>query len=187
MSTALRLSVDEYVDMAKTGAFERIDRRVELIRGELRETNPQGPVHGWLVTALINWSVPNAKNHGLIASCQVLLDLTPQESMPEPDLMWLQKVSYKQRHPTWNDVRLAIEVADSSLNSDLTEKAVLYAEAGICEYWVVDSASQQIHVFRKPSEGRYTDQTVATKTDSISPAAAEDAILGVSALFADEL
>ncbi len=125
MSTALKLSVAEYVDMTKCGAFAQIGRRIELIRGELREMNPQGPVHSWLVTALNNWSVKQANQYGMIASCRVPLDLTAQESMPEPDLMWLQKVSYKERHPVWQDVQLAIEVADSSLKSDLSEKANL--------------------------------------------------------------
>ena len=188
MSTALKLSVAEFVNMAKCGAFAQINRRIELIRGELREKLiPQGPVHGWLVTALNNWSVKQANSFGMIASCQVPLDLTAQESMPEPDLMWLQKVSYKERHPTWQDVRLAIEVADSSLKSDLTEKAELYAEAGIQEYWVVDAPMKQIHVFRNPVKGVYSTVSVAVEGDLISPEVAADALLSVTQLFQDEL
>ena len=87
----------------------------------------------------------------------------------------------------WPDVRLAIEVADSSLKFDLTEKAALYAEAGIGEYWVVDASAKQIHVFREPVDGEYALQTIARESASVSPAAATDAVFKVSALFSDEL
>ena len=45
MSTALRLTNAEYDEMIRRGAFDRLDRQVELIRGELREMSPAGPMH----------------------------------------------------------------------------------------------------------------------------------------------
>ena len=107
--------------------------------------------------------------------------------MPEPDIMWLQKVDYRERHPEWSDARLAIEVADSSLKSDLTEKADLYAEAGIEEYWVVEATAKQIHVLRKPAAGEYQNRIVVAEGGSVAPQAAEDAELSVAALFNNEL
>jgi len=52
MSTILKLSIEEYSQMIEQGAFDRLHRRIELIRGELRETSPAGPIHDDLITFL---------------------------------------------------------------------------------------------------------------------------------------
>ena len=49
MSTALHLTLEEYSRMVARGAFEAINRKVELIRGVIVEMNPAGPVHDDLV------------------------------------------------------------------------------------------------------------------------------------------
>ena len=38
--------------MVSVGAFDRLERKVELIRGELIEMNPAGPIHDDLITYL---------------------------------------------------------------------------------------------------------------------------------------
>jgi hypothetical protein len=43
--------------------------------------------------------------------------------------------------PRPGDLRLAVEISDTTLGFDLTTKAELYARAGIVEYWVVDVAA----------------------------------------------
>ena len=108
------------------------------------------------------------------------------ESRPEPDLLWIQSADYRERHPSASDVKLAIEVSDSSLKSDLREKAELYAEAGIVEYWIVDASASCVHVFRNPQGKEYTDRSIANRGDKISPIAAEGAVLAVSDLFGTE-
>jgi len=50
MPTTLHLSLAEYDSMVHVGAFDRIERKVELIRGELIEMNPAGPIHDDLIT-----------------------------------------------------------------------------------------------------------------------------------------
>jgi len=42
---------------------------------------------------------------------------------------------------------LVIEVADTTLDSDLDQKKHLYAELGIPEYWVIDATGGQAFVF----------------------------------------
>jgi hypothetical protein len=46
--------------MVACGAFEAINRKVELIRGAILEMNPAGPVHVDLVTYLHEWSFRSA-------------------------------------------------------------------------------------------------------------------------------
>ena len=48
MSTALRITLDEYDRMIEAGVFEPDGpsrRRIELIHGEIREMSPIGPDH----------------------------------------------------------------------------------------------------------------------------------------------
>ncbi|PLS67475.1 MAG: Uma2 family endonuclease [Cyanobacteria bacterium M5B4] len=42
---------------------------------------------------------------------------------------------------------LVIEVADTTLDSDLDQKKHLYAELGVPEYWVIDTQSNQVFIF----------------------------------------
>lgn len=60
MSTALKLSIAEYDRWVKRGIFEQLrDRRIELIRGELRQMSPPGPSHEEAVDKLTRWSIAN--------------------------------------------------------------------------------------------------------------------------------
>lgn len=54
MSTGLSLTAEEYDQMVQRGAFDHLNRKIELIRGELREMNPAGPLHDDLITYLNN-------------------------------------------------------------------------------------------------------------------------------------
>ncbi len=183
MSTALHLTAKEFDRMVERGAFDHLQRKIELIRGELREMNPAGPIHDGLIIYLTNWSAREVSKYFLLVACQTGLDLPELESKPEPDLMWLRSDRYLKRHPSATDVKLAIEVSDSSLNSDLQEKAVLYAEAGIVEYWNVYASAQRVHVCRHPKGTEYVDRSIAEQGDRISPLLATDAVLDIAELF----
>lgn len=185
MSTGLHLTADEFDQMVERGAFDHLNRKIELIRGELREMKPAGPLHDGLMIYLNNWSLLAASGASILVSSQTGLNLAELESRPEPDLLWVRADDYRKRHPTATDVRLAIEVSDSSLESDLREKAELYAEAGIVEYWIVDTNAACVHVFRNPQGAQYTDRSVYKRGDTLSPLALESAVLDVSELFGE--
>lgn len=55
---------------------------------------------------------------------------------------------------------LVIEVAVSSQRRDLRQKPIVYARAGVPEYWVVDLDKGRVVVHRTPSGDRY--ETVVT-------------------------
>ena len=66
------------------------------------------------------------------------IDVAPEDNPknePVPDIIVLRRKSshFPSANPRPGDLRLVVEVADTSLNFDLTTKAALYARAGIVE------------------------------------------------------
>ena len=65
------------------------------------------------------------------------------QSLPEPDIAIVTPNEEKiLQGPA---VVLAIEIADSTLDTDMGRKAHLYARHGVPEYWVVDLDAAVIH------------------------------------------
>lgn len=88
--------------------------------------------------------------------------------------------------PEAADVRLLIEVSNSSLRYDLGEKADLYAAAGIVEYWVVDVQHHCVNCMTEPIDGNYTTRRRVTPPETLTPICGADRPLDLAALFADE-
>jgi len=184
MIMKLHLTLTEYNHMVACGAFEAINRKVELIRGEIVEMNPAGPVHDDFITYLNEWSCRAAVGSEIQVRCQTGLELPHLDSCLEPDVFWVKARRYLKSHPTGADTLLAVEVADSSLKSDRTIKADLYAEAGIQEYWVVDVQGKCIYIMREiAADGHYGWQRTAKVGESISPLAQPNAVLNIADLF----
>ncbi len=140
-------SVDEYALMGEAGVF-RPGERVELIEGVIVSMSPQNVPHASRIARLTTLLV-NA--FGQTHEVRVQLPLTLGErSEPEPDfaLVRFEQADQARRHPDGAD--LVMEISDSSLSFDRTEKASLYARAGIPEYWVLNLPAQRLEVRRQP-------------------------------------
>ena len=70
------------------------------------------------------------------------------------------------------------------MHTDCGEKALLYAESGIPEYWVVDIEGRKLIVHREPSSNGYGDKQELVGNDVICPQCDPEAQLKVSDLFA---
>ena len=142
-------------------------------------------MHDDLIEYLTRWSISNTNPSQIRVRIQSGLDLAEQQSRPEPDVLWVKaKVGrYLAAHPSATDVLLLIEVAVSSLDSDIDKKAQVYAQAGIQEYWIVDVQRSKIHVHRRAVDSRYEELFVVEQSDSLSPSVAPNAVLSVSDLF----
>jgi Uma2 family endonuclease len=185
MSTALRITYEQYDVMVRAGAFDGKHRqRVELIRGEIVPISPIGAIHEILVDELMEWSVLNVPRDRVRVRVQNSIGLPELESVPEPDVAWVARRDYRTQRPQAEDVYLIIEVADSSLRNDLGEKADLYAEAGIRDYWVVDANHQRLVVLRNPVNGRYASRVELEGAVTVRPIAFPEIELSVAELFA---
>ena len=184
MSTLLRLTLDEYDAMIADGAFDSLrDRRIELIHGELREMSPTGPDHACAVDWIGQWSVYSPPKGQVRVRIQNPIGIPTSDSEPEPDICWVKPGKYRQRHPRPEEVLLLIEVADSSLEFDMGEKAELYAAAGIADYWIVNLLGRCVEVFRQPAGGKYTNHTTHPMGREIHPLAFPDVALSTTELF----
>lgn len=148
--TRHRFTWDDYHAMAAAGALKE-DDRVELIEGEIVDMTPIGSRHAAVVDRL---------THRLVMDCGARAIVRVQgpvrlgaHSEPQPDLLVLERRDdfYQDAPPTAGDVRLLIEVADSSLQYDQTVKLPLYARARVREVWLVDLVRNEVQVHREPT------------------------------------
>jgi Uma2 family endonuclease len=185
MSVALHITFDDYLHMIESGAFDTMrEKRIELIRGELREMSPPGPSHSELVSRMNHWSVLKPPPDRVKVRIQDPIGIPELDSAPQPDIVWARPQSYDDHHPLPAEVYLVVEVADSSLESDCGEKADLYAAGGIVDYWVVDVQDQVVHVFRQPTKDGYSQRTTRQQGEHLSPLAFPNVTIDLSQLFA---
>jgi Uma2 family endonuclease len=143
------------------------ESRLELINGEILEMSPIGSNHAGHINRL-NKLFSKLIPDDVITSIQNPLQLN-DISEPEPDFMLLRADAdfYSARHPTANDVLLLIEVADSSLEYDRTQKQRLYALHNIPEYWLVNLNDNCLEVHRQPHNESYAQKTILRANDQI--------------------
>jgi Uma2 family endonuclease len=141
-----RFSCAEFHQMGDMGWFE--GRRVMLIDGEILDMPGPNPPHA-TITAKVDTTLRRYFTQGFIIRNQSPLVLG-QATDPEPDLAVVagSLMDFYTAHPT--TAELVIEVADSTLAFDTTNKASLYAAAGIADYWVIDLVVKRLLVFRQP-------------------------------------
>ncbi|MFZ4082118.1 MAG: Uma2 family endonuclease [Pirellula sp.] len=183
MSTiSAKLTGREFDAMVDRGVFDCIGgKKLELIRGELRFMNPASPVHDDYIDYLNRWS--HSWTTQETANIRVQSGLICDDNRPEPDILWLKPRRYGRNRPTAADVLLLIEVSDTSLASDLQEKADMYAQAGVHEYWVVDVPSCRIHVLSNSDGKTFRKIQIAIAPTLLSPECAPTAKLDLADLF----
>lgn len=184
MSTALRLTLDEYDRMIEEGVFDATrDKRIELINGELHEMSPPGPDHEDVIDELNDWSTLNTPRDRVRVRVQNSIGISPSASAPEPDVAWVVRRRYRKYRPLPEDVLLVIEVSDSTVRNDRLIKGPLYAEAGIAEYWIVNIPGRCVEVHRDPGSGGYRDIQSFGIAESVRSLAFPELELPVATLF----
>jgi Uma2 family endonuclease len=107
-------------------------------------------------------------------------DLKPSEPQPDITVAVGAWRDYAGRNPSPDDVKLIVEIADSSLQYDRSIKSALYASAGILEYWIVNLAEKSVEVYTGHSEQGYAALKTYTEGDTITPVLAPSAAIAVS-------
>ncbi len=171
------ISVSEYHQL---GEFNENGRRTELIRGIIIEKMSKSPLHRYVANALR--TVLEAQvNPGFVFFYQD--PMTTSDSEPEPDVLVVrgQVSDFRATHP--NCAELAVEIAVSSLVIDRA-KALIYAEAGVKEYWIVRPKTKEVEVHRQPSPKGYEERTTIAAPAVLECAALPGVRVDLGALFA---
>lgn len=109
-----------------------------------------------------------------------------EEERPEPDVfvtLLPDRDYFVRGNPTPADMRLVIEVSDTTLWRDRNTKMRTYAAAGITEYWVLDVNSRKLFVHRTPTAMGYDDIVEYNETQSVAPVTAPDSFINILTLF----
>ncbi len=160
-----RIDVGQYRRMLETGILHDGDP-IELLDGLLvykdRSALGEDPMtvgerHAIAIGLLMDLGIL-LQRLGCHIRCQLPITLPPHHE-PEPDgaIVRGRRRDYARRHPGAEDVLCLFEVAESSLRQDRTEKAELYAAAGIGQYVIVNLVDNRLEVHTQPRarRGRY--------------------------------
>lgn len=142
-------TAEEYERAGALGLF-RSEERLELIEGEIIEKmSPQGSRHAGAIR-LVEEALRLAFAVGFDVRVQLPLAFGPH-NRPEPDVAVVPGSirQYVDAHPT--AAALVIEVADTTLQTDRTIKAAVYAAAGVQDYWIVNLVDSVLEVYRQPA------------------------------------
>jgi Uma2 family endonuclease len=144
-----RFTVDEYHKLIEIGLLTE-DDNLELLEGYLVQKMSRNPPHDSSLHACL-MALLAAVPDGWIVRPQSAVTLAGSE--PEPDLAVVRRDAdrYRTRHPGPTDVGLVVEVAESTLPSDRTDKLRIYARAGLPVYWIVNLTDRQVEVYGQPS------------------------------------
>jgi len=160
-------TVDEFYRMSEAGILPE-DGRFELIRGEIIEMPTPKPPHSGPVNRLNQlFSITLGKS--VIVSVQNPIGID-EYSEPQPDLVLLKPRPdfYAESHPMPENVLLAVEISNTTVQYDSEIKGPLYAEAGIAEYWQVDIQKNVLIVRTNPKNGEYQDVQIFERGQTIS-------------------
>lgn len=146
---ALPISVSTYHFMYQHGM---VTEHAELVRGVIFEKMPKSPLHT-LVTTLI------CKRISLLAPEYWVRKedpLTLADSEPEPDISVVRGdcSDFAASHPT--TALLVVEVAVTSADLD-REKASLYAEACVGEYWIILAHERAVEIYTNAKSGHWSN------------------------------
>jgi Uma2 family endonuclease len=175
-----RFSVAELDAMFDANILSR-DEKIELVNGEILQINSQMMPHGVIKFRLalkIAGSLPTDLE--VQSEWSVKLD---EKTLVDPDIAITPRFKIERRYMRPDEIFLAIEVADTTLNYDTKTKALLYATAGIAEYWVVDINGSQTWVHTGPSNRGYATLSQVPFSAALSP----NTIAGISIVISSLL
>jgi hypothetical protein len=118
-----RFTPDQFEQLARLGLFDQ--QRVELIAGEIVQMPPIGPEHGSTVDQTMQSLGRRLPAKPYYLRVQNPLRLGDSEPVPDVAIVPGKPSDYRTHHPT--TALLVIEIADTSLEYDRTEKMSLYA------------------------------------------------------------
>jgi Uma2 family endonuclease len=162
-----RWNRDDVRRMLEVGLLDP-NKHYELIEGEIIVKVGQGRRHILIINRLfkilgIVFGIDYVQSQGTLPLNFI--------NEPEPDTVVLDRTldEYVDIEPGPENVRLIVEVSDTTLNSDRQVKGLLYARAGVIEYWIINIQARKLEVHRQPTPDGYALRMVLTDQETVSP------------------
>jgi Uma2 family endonuclease len=162
-----RFTREEYFRMAKTGVLGPEDR-TELIDGYLVEMTAQNAPHRAAVGKVDSQFQRILEERNYWVQIQATLPLD-YRNVPEPDIAILSGTPDDLIDGEPEDIPLIVEVADTTLTYDRTEKLVCYASNDVPEYWIVNLQNHTLECYHNPTEDEYRERRTLERGDTIAP------------------
>jgi Uma2 family endonuclease len=179
--TPWRWTQETYHRAIDLGLF-REDEHLELIRGEIYHKMPMKRPHAAALSKT-DACLRRCFGEGFYVLTQLPVRLS-HDGEPEPDAAVVRGGPDDfAEHPTEADLLLVVEVSDTTLAFDQSTKALLYAEAGIAEYWIVNLSERVVEVRREPREDGYRSLRIYDATESVAPLAAPQNPIAVAQML----
>ena len=160
--------------------------RWELLDGEIVDKMAQNPPHSYVLDLVAIWLEEWYGRAYVRTQRSIEVALKDQKiNFPEPDVFVMTKPfqEFFARHPNPDELHLVVEVGDTTLASDIRDKALLYARANIIEYWVADVNRRRIVIHREPMGDNYNTVATIEADAEIAPLSRPDARIRVGDLF----
>lgn len=147
-----RFTVRDFLLLDEVGSFQ--NQRTELIDGEIFRLSPIHQAHSLAVARLITaFTLALKQTDSPLRAFSPVSTIVDEHNMPEPDAL-IASVN-DDRYVPRGAVKLAAEVAWSSLKHDRERKAPLYSHAGFPEYWIFDVKAGRIVRMSEPGPDGY--------------------------------
>jgi Uma2 family endonuclease len=147
-----RFTTAEFLRMIEADVFG--DDKIELIEGEFHRMPPPGNDHAHLQARVVGKLFRIVAEELVRGEAGVELE---EGTLVGVDAGVLRAPVTGRRMLRPDELTLVVEIAETTLARDLGVKRRKYAEAGILNYWVVDSARSVVHVHAEPVDGEYVD------------------------------
>jgi Uma2 family endonuclease len=168
-----KLTAKDFWLLAESGAFAD-HARTELIEGEIWVVNS---VHRWHARAMAKFIGALARaidEAGLklevLAAGSVSMS---DDSVPEPDISVIMPMDDEAKTILREELKIAVEISDSSEKLDMGRKAQLYARHGVPEYWVIHRERREVIQMWSPGAGGYVERREVELGERIEAATVE--------------
>lgn len=176
---------EEFHRLGDLGFFE--GHRVMLINGEILDMLRVTPPHA-VAISLVTEALRAAFGGNVWVRVQMPLILG-RTTDPEPGVAVVAGSPRSHTaHPT--TALLVVEVSESTLAYDRTDKASLYASAQLADYWIVDLVNRRLIVFRDPKPDAsqpfghgYATVTTHAPGASVTPLASSGSVVKIDDLL----
>lgn len=152
----VKLTIGQFEMLDASGAFDGY-AKTELIEGAIYAMQGQFRRHSYAKNELTYRLRLKLEEMGskLLPQAEASVAMAPS-SAPQPDIVLTSEPRGESYVPLAS-VALIVEISDSSIAFDLSDKAALYARQRVPEYWVVDLPAATLHQLWGPADTGYAE------------------------------